>query len=518
MKKVQKRFLALFLAMIMAFSCLGTVFASEADAAESEDLAWTAEDFTYGTQQFELYPAAEYSKKMLVDAYVITGLSESGQVKILKNTDMVIPATNTVVETVDGVETEVEKKIQGIANNALKSLGITSLTLPENVKAPYDDTYWSTTGKGLTERGDFFIGSSAFQKNALTTLELPEGVIVVLGNAFNGNQLTSVTFPETIMMTGNAAFGKNALTTVNFPASTDFAYQADNMTFAINQLTEVQLPSNTEKLHKWTFLQNTGVKAITNGTSTENKGGVVNVYIDADKLGSYVDTTGVVNNYILGKMALPWGVSHFTFDEAGTTVTGLSDAGKEKIKEDAAVIIPAKGPSGAAVTALGDGANMQGIFVYAEDGKYYAPESVELPDTLTKIGKWTFALNASLTYETKAMTAVDFPDGLVEIGQTAFQNSKLTAVVLPDSVTTMGTGAFTASGDLEAVTLSKNLKDIPQSAFNAGTATDMCIKNLVIPEGVETIGRQAFTGAHIETLALPSTLKTIGQYNPNRKV
>ena len=57
------------------------------------------------------------------------------------------------------------------------------------------------------------------------------------------------------------------------------------------------------------------------------------------------------------------------------------------------------------------------------------------------------------------MASITFPEGLEEIGATAFQNSKLTAVSIPDSVTTMGNATLTASQELQAFKLSDNVKN-----------------------------------------------------------
>lgn len=467
----------------------------------TDTTVWVAEDFTYGEMEIALYPTGEQSSKLNNNLWVVTGLSEDGLRKLEKNTDLVIPAKDPS-----------GKKVQGIGNSAFYRKGITSLSLPENVKAAYDDSTWETTGKGLTERGDFFIGASAFQGNALTTLELPEGVIYVGGNAFNSNQLTAVKLPKTIMQIASVAFGKNRISSLEFPEKTDFAFQADAQAFAINKLTSVQIPTNTEKLNKYVFFQNTGMEPVTSGTPAEQKGGIVYMY-KTEAGGQWIDHVDAepadrksnVQKLIVGTIPseqAPWGVNDFTYDEEGITITGLSDTGKAKIKLNPALILPS-------VTALGDGVNLQGIFVYVEDDKYYTPSSVMLPDTLTKIGKWTFALNAGLSYEAE-MTAIALPDGLQEIGQTAFQNSKLTAASIPDSVTTMGLGAFTGSGKLTSVKLSKNVTDIPASAFNAGSSNDMKLETLVIPEGVQTIGKSAFAGTHVENLSLPETLTSIG--------
>lgn len=472
----------------------------------TDSSAWTEKDFTYGEQEFTLYPAGEYKETPNFKAWVVTGFSKTGLEKIEKNKVLIIPVADPQ-----------GKKVQGIANNAFENLGITSIILPENVKAEYDDTTWETTGKGVTERGDFFIGSSAFSGNALSTLELPEGVIYIGGNAFENNQITTVKIPETTMIIGNSALAQNNISAVEFPEETDFALQIDSMAFAINQIKSVQLPANMEKLDKYAFLQNTGMEPITEGTSSEKQGGLVYMYMNAEDAGPYMHYksagTSVVQELFL--TAIPeelgaWGQADFTYGASGTEITGLTARGQAKIKENPVLVLPKTGPSGAAIAGLGDGTNLKGIFVYEEDGKCYTPASVLLPDTLKYIGNWAFALNAAAPYEAE-MTSITLPEGLECIGQTAFQNGKLTSIVIPDTVTSMGAAAFTGCGNLTSVTLSKNLKEIPQSAFNAGSATEMALKEVIIPEGVTTVGRQAFAGTHVESVALPSTLTTIAQ-------
>lgn len=491
----------------------------------TDSAVWTAEDFTYGDLEVALYPASMYTSTKNFKVWTVTGFSESGTKKLETNKNLVIPAKDPS-----------GKKVQGVGNNAFKSKGITSLTLPSGVRTPYDETLnWNTKSDGVTTRGDFFIGASAFHGNALTTLDIPDGVIYIGGNAFGKNVLTTVKLPQSIMFVGSQGFGRNEISTLEFPAKTDFAFQADNGAFGVNKIKAVQLPENTEKMTKETFLHNIGMEPLADSVRATYKtykidgqtynAGVVHMYKTVAG-GNYIDTVdngkSNVQKLIIGTIPAnlsPWGVSDFTYDEAGTTITGLSDAGKAKIKENPKLELPSVGPTGAAITALGAGANNQGIFVYkdnagtadnAEDDKNYTPESVILPDTLQTIGNWAFALDGTLSYEAD-MTSITFPNGLTTIGNMAFQNSKLTAVSLPDSVTTLGTGSFTASLDLTSVELSKNITDIPQNAFANGGTSTTAIKTLVIPEGVKTIGRNGFAGRHIETLTLPSTLQTIGR-------
>ena len=355
-----------------------------------------------------MWPADDYRSTKNFTVHVVTGFSDQGKEKIKVNKNLVIPAKDA-----NG------KKIQGIGTGAFsrkakgeEDLQIETLTLPENVKASCEPSTWQEV-QGLTERGDFFIGASAFMRNKLTTLDFPEGVIYVGGNSFKYNGLTAVKFPKTIMQIASQAFGNNEITVLDFPEKTDYPFQADAGAFGVNKIKSVQLPANTSKLDKNTFVNKDNV--------------VVDVYIDSETLGAFVadETTSKYHRIIkkaIPEEQAPWGVKDFTYDEAGTTITGLSDSGKVKIQKNPSLILPKEGPDGKAITALGAGVNNQGIFVVSADGKNYTPASVILPDTLKTIGNFAFALNGTVTYES-VMASITFPEGLEEIGATAFQNS-----------------------------------------------------------------------------------------------
>ena len=74
------------------------------------------------------------------------------------------------------------------------------------------------------------------------------------------------------------------------------------------------------------------------------------------------------------------------------------------------------------------------------------------------------------------------------IGELAFKLSSLTKIVLPDKVVEIGANAFELTKSATSLTLSKNLKVIPEGAFlNSGLTGE-----LIIPETVEQIAKAAF--------------------------
>ena len=458
--------------------------------------AWEATDFTYGEWTIDtndmLCPSDDTTAYLKTTVWVVTGLSDSGKVKLENNKDLVIPEKDP-----DG------KKVQGVGANAFKSMGITSVKFPENVKAA-NDTNWDSNVK---ERGDFFIGSLAFYANNLEEVNLPEGVFYVARQAFSKNaNLKKVTFSSTIKLIGNSAFAACAIEKLNFSETTDFPLAIDNMAFFKNKIKSVWLPDKTEKVTNMAFRSNTGV---------EN--GIIHLYIPKTK-GNYVDNNAYQKPFVGDAIPAeawaekPWGSAHFIFD--GTTITGLSESGKIKIQNDTNLVLPDQTAAGEDVTAIGNGKYGVGTFGYtAGDGTVYAPDSVKFPAKLESIGNFAFsAVVDTKTSEVKhGVKEVEFPETLKTIGNTAFQNAPLTEVSLPDSVTSVGSGAFTnteqATTHIEKVKLSKGMTAIPASMF-----TNQKVKSVEIPEGIKTIGARAFAGNYVETLKLSGTVEKIDDY------
>ena len=106
-----------------------------------------------------------------------------------------------------------------------------------------------------------------------------------------------------------------------------------------------------------------------------------------------------------------------------------------------------------------------------------------------------------------ALTSVTLPSTLISIGSNAFRfQENLTEIVLPEGLQELGESAFEKVG-LESVSIPSTVKVIPKYCFrNCGE-----LRNVDFPEGLETIDDYAFDGCGtLEKLLLPHTLTTIG--------
>ena len=155
--------------------------------------------------------------------------------------------------------------------------------------------------------------------------------------------------------------------------------------------------------------------------------------------------------------------------------------------------------------------------------------SMELPNGITKIGRQAF-------FAQKVLTSVKLPDTLIIIGARAFSDcAALTSLVIPKSVTIIGESTFMGCTKLKTINLPDTLTSIGGGAFNGSGIESIkwpasvnsiaaessfylgmfesCenLKSIVIPEGVTSIGDNAFGNCQsLVSIALPSTIERIG--------
>ena len=111
-------------------------------------------------------------------------------------------------------------------------------------------------------------------------------------------------------------------------------------------------------------------------------------------------------------------------------------------------------------------------------------KSVTIGNSVTTIGSFAF-------YECTSLTSVVIPDSVTSIGSSAFYNCKsLTSVTIPDSVTTIGSSAFYNCTSLTSVTIGNSVTTIDSWAFSGCTS----LTSVTIPDSVTTIGSYAFMG------------------------
>ncbi len=436
----------------------------------ADPMTWTSDDYTYSKEES--------------GANEITGFSPLGERKLTENKDIEFPEKDDEGNAVTGVAAE-----------AFREKGITS------VKCPY--------------AGGFTIGESAFRGNDINELDLGSGITEIGNNSFRENRLTMVSVPASMKRIGESAFESNQIREVSFEDTGDNFPVLESRCFAGNKIQSVEIPKATTSMKGNAFIGNTGKEKVETGTTEEQSGGVVYVY--ATTAGSVPDGLENISNgksnvqkLIVGRIPAveaPWGTRHFTYNNVvGNIVTGLSEEGKAKLKNNSELIIPSR-INGMTVTGIANGTEGIGTFGYTEGGKTYVPKKVILPRTLKSIGDYAFDASAE---GVSGLTEIELPDQLETIGNYAFRNSKATELKIPKSVKTIGKGAFEATDKngaaLEKVSLSMGLTSIPENAFRGQK-----LKSVTLSKSITEIGSGAFADNKVENLALNEELKTIGK-------
>lgn len=124
--------------------------------------------------------------------------------------------------------------------------------------------------------------------------------------------------------------------------------------------------------------------------------------------------------------------------------------------------------------------------------------AVVLPDTIKRIGDTAFE-------DCSNLRAINFPEGLLEIGVGAFKFSGLSSVVLPAGLQKISDEAFVNTKYTSLTFSSPGPKNIGQVAFASSDITE-----LTLPEGLETIDRNAFLSCKkLRQVTLPASIKKI---------
>ena len=222
------------------------------------------------------------------------------------------------------------------------------------------------------------------------------------------------------------------------------------------------------------------------------------------------------------KDEMKYNVDDFTFN--GTVITGYSEKGKEKFKTNKYLVIPEKNDKGQNITEIGkqafettDGVIMGTDTVKSPNGLL----SVSIPDSVTKIDEGAFRFNRIKTiklpsklreiglqaFNGNTLISVSIPDSVIKVGAGAFSvNTDMTSIKLSNSMKTVPEGICARNTSLTSVTIPNGVEVIGQSAF-VGTV----LKQIKIPNTVKEIQYLAFASTRLESIEIPGSVKTIGE-------
>ena len=334
-------------------------------------------------------------------------LSDEGKLTIYNDDGMVSWSVAKAVYVASGavVSVEIGEEVTFIEGSAFEDFSaLEEVTFAENSQ--------------LTE-----IGESAFASTGLTAVNIPASVTTIGYQAFQYcSALEEVTFAGTSQLTeiGESAFASTGLTAVNIPASvTTIGYQAFQYCSALEEVTFAGTSQLTE-IGESAFAS-TGLEAVEIPASVT----IINN-------GAFQDCGALEEVTFEGASRLKE-IHSYAFASTGFT----------------SVTIPAS------VTII-DG----GVFAACESLGAIGVEPgnnsfVAIDGVLYALG--SNGPNVLVAYPAgRDGGAFTIPGGIIQIGASAFQGSKLTGVTIPPTVTGIVDSAFRESDLLEEVTFQRS--------------------------------------------------------------
>jgi hypothetical protein len=372
--------------------------------------------------------------------------------------------------------------VVGIGDNALSNRALVGITLPSSLRS---------------------IGERALAGNFLTTVEFPPDLLSIGAGAFSGNRLTAISLPPWVASIGGGAFTGNPLMEITVNVWSPAYTVEDGVLFSKDKSTLVlypaaraarnyRVPTGVVSIGPEAFAGSpiTGVSIGTN-LSTNNS---FPKNLDA----VYNGNRRMAGTYLYDDPSKPgvWSYWENLLLQGDCLVQGTSL--RRYIGGPGEVVIPAN----AGITEIQDNAFAnapitsvripQGILKIGNGAfeNCTALSSVELPRTLTSIGNRAFA--------SAQLSALTIPNAVTSIGDGAFSDNRLTGVTIPPRLSAIGDRVFSGNR-LRSVTISHGVNSIGSRAFEGNQLT-----NLTIPPGVTHIGGRAFENNHLTTVVIGS--------------
>lgn len=468
---------------------------------------------------------------------------------------------------------ELPSRTVGIGPYAFAYSGLTSIKIPGAVGDDGDEfgisRYAFEYCADLTvvefeegaENRVLTVDDYAFRETAITSLTLPVGTVSIGNSAFQGcKNLVTVNIPDSIKEIEEYAFkGCVTLTGVNFAEGTHLKMLDSSIFAGCTSLIEFKLPKSdiardlfgsSSAVKKFTLAKDALLsdRVLIGLTSCEE-------FVVEEGNTSFVAENGVLYNknkstlirYPQSKadtsFAVPEGVTQIGDSSTQSAFYGASNL--------TSVSIPAS------VRTIGFRAfyNCNALtnidFLAAKDGNnfdlsigedafgYSGLTSIVIPARVAAVGglsRGTFRNNTSLTSVTfekgskitsiptdafnfcSALKSIHLPATVTEIELSAFIYCKsLAAVTIEEGGEIFKIGNTAFKGTKLSVTninaLIKNVTEISEYAYQETTSTVDEDGTLVIPEGITTIGREAFRKANgIKKIQFPMSLVSIETY------
>lgn len=360
-----------------------------------------------------------------------------------------------------------------------------------------------------------FIGSYALSScSNLTSIIIPEGVISIGARAFNAcKKLKNVVIPTSVTSIGDNVF-RDCVSIENIALPDTTTSISDYMFYGCSSLDSVTIPDGVTSIGDYAFYGCSKLKSVIIPDSVTSFGASAFVECPILKYNEYGNICYLGNDdnpYIIIIKAKKSSITSCTVhkDTRASYSNSFSDCNKLK-----AINVE----EGNEVYKSVDGN------LYTKDGKkliQYAigklDSSFTIPDDVEIISQSAFA-------NCTTINNITIPDSVTNIRSYAFHNCEnLRKITIGNGVTKIGSCAFSNCKKLQGVYIT-DLAAWCGISFDYGSdnptyyagnlyVNGELVKDLVIPDGVTSIGEHAFISCDsITSVTIPDSVTSVGRY------
>ncbi|MBD5356123.1 MAG: leucine-rich repeat domain-containing protein [Bacteroides sp.] len=393
--------------------------------------------------------------------------------------------------------------------------GMTAIIMPDSVKEMkgWLNCNYCENLKALRLAPGMKLPSEAFYCLKMENIELPQGISVIPSECFKNGSLKSVTLPS-----GLEFILPNAFDCCN--------------------LEEVVIPTSVKVIFSEAFINNSDLKKVT-FLSPDTKV-MPSAFDNCDKL---ENVEAIYESRPLGDETFGQGEEVYGEVEKKNWRDEVTDVSFELISVPEYYCGPLLIKEGAkAYPELDDFAGITELYIPDSIADKYPSipinvRKVRFPDSLERIDlqrkaslrEFNWPASAKIFYISQAPIAtLSIPEGVTEVHINDMP--ELTELQLPSSLITLdldkcpklvrcdlpvnlcelSSGSFSGCTALEELSIPVNCTTIPRSCASGNWGSNMYLKKLYIPNGVEVIGEGSFQGNELLTeVTIPASVKRI---------
>ncbi|MEX1819626.1 leucine-rich repeat domain-containing protein [Metamycoplasma hominis] len=401
------------------------------------------------------------------------------------------------------------------------------------------------------------IGDSAFLGcRNLKEVILNEGLEKIGAAAFRSTKIESVTIPSSLKEIGYLAFDFSIISHIsinsynkNFKIKDNFFIDKNNkkiLAYLDKKTTKVTIPRSIKEIGKGAF---SGCANLEELILNEGLEWIDALVFDFSKI-SHISVNPNNKNFEIK--------DNFFIDKNNKKILAYLD------KKTTKVTIPSSikeigrrafsGCTNLEEVSLNEGLEKIGDEAFSNTNI----ESIIIPDSVKEIGRRAFS-------SCKNLEEVSLNEGLEKIGAEAFNHTNIESITIPGSIKEIGYSAFSDCENLKEIILNEGLEWINASAFDFSKISHISInsnnknfeikdnffidknnkkilayldkkttkvtipssikeigkgafsgcrnlKEVILNEGLEKIGDEAFSSTKIESITIPGSIKEIGGY------